>query len=58
MRGRGLLVVVDVRQGFINPETAHVPPRIRRLIERGEHEIVLFTRSVNVPEGPYQRFLT
>ena len=51
------LLVVDVQNGFVNPFTAHVPGRIRRLIERGEHDPVLFTRFVNVDDGPYRRFL-
>ena len=51
------LLVVDVQLGFVNRYTYHIPQRIRRLIERGEHEPVLFTRFVNTPGGPYQRFL-
>ncbi len=51
------LLVVDVQIGFVNPFTAHVPGRIRRLIERGGHDPVLFTRFVNVADGPYRRFL-
>ena len=51
------LLVVDVQNGFANRYTAHVPERIRRLIERGEHDPVLFTRFVNAPGGPYRRFL-
>jgi nicotinamidase-related amidase len=52
-----VLLVVDVQNGFANPFTAHVPDRIRRLIARGEHDPVLFTRFVNAPDGPYRRFL-
>lgn len=51
------LLVVDVQNGFANPFTAHIPDRIRRLIGRGEHDPVLFTRFVNTPAGPYRRFL-
>ena len=51
------LLVVDVQNGFVNPFTAHVPGRIRRLIERGDHDPVLFTRFVNSSDGPYRRFL-
>ena len=51
------LLVVDVQLGFVNRYTYHIPQRIRRLIERGEHDPVLFTRFVNTPGGPYQRFL-
>src|SRR5688500_7063778 len=54
--GRALLVV-DVQRGFLNPFTAHIPERVRRLIERGEHDPILFTRFVNEADGPYHRFL-
>jgi nicotinamidase-related amidase len=51
------LLVVDVQRGFLNPYTAHVPARVRRLLERGEFAPVLFTRFVNAAGGPYHRFL-
>jgi nicotinamidase-related amidase len=51
------LLVVDVQRGFLNEFTHHVPRRIQRLIERGEHAAVLFTRFVNVSGGPYRTFL-
>jgi nicotinamidase-related amidase len=57
MGERGALLVVDVQRGFVNPYTSHVPARIRRLIEQGGYDPVLFTRFVNVPDGPYRRFL-
>ena len=51
------LLVVDVQNCFVDRYTAHVPGRIRRLIERGEHDPILFTRFVNAAGGPYRRFL-
>lgn len=51
------LLVVDVQHGFLNQFTAHIPERIVRLIERDDHDPVLFTRFVNPPDGPYHRFL-
>ena len=51
------LLVVDVQRGFLNRFTNHVPTRIARLIERGNHDPILFTRFVNVAGGPYHRFL-
>ena len=51
------LLVVDVQNCFINPYTGHVPHRIRHLIERGDYSPILYTRFVNAPDGPYQRFL-
>jgi nicotinamidase-related amidase len=51
------LLVVDVQLGFLNPFTRHIPGRIVRLIERGEHDPILFTSFVNKADGPYRRFL-
>ena len=52
-----VLLVVDVQRCFLNRYTAHVPGRVRRLIEGGGHDPVLFTRFVNAPDGPYHRCL-
>lgn len=52
-----VLIVVDVQRGFVNPFTRHIPARVRRLIERGDHDPVFFTQFVNIPDGPYRRFL-
>jgi nicotinamidase-related amidase len=51
------ILIVDVQRGFLNEFTHHVPQRLRRLLEQGEHDPVLFTRFVNVKEGPYPTFL-
>ena len=51
------LLVVDIQLGFLNRYTDFIPRRVRRLIERGEHNPVLFTRFINPPGGPYHRFL-
>jgi nicotinamidase-related amidase len=51
------LIVVDVQSGFINEFTHHIPQRVARLIQRDEYAPLLFTRFVNAPDGPYQRFL-
>ena len=51
------LLIVDLQRGFMNDFTHHIPERIARVIERGRHDPLLFTRFVNVPESPYQRFL-
>ena len=53
----GPLVVVDVERGFINAFTAHIPERIRRLIEMNEYAPVLFTRFVNTEGSPYRTLL-
>lgn len=51
------LLIVDVQKGFINSFTHHIPQRIARLIERGEHNPLLFTRFINLCNGPYQQLL-
>ena len=51
------LIIVDVQAGFINEFTHHIPQRVARLIQRDEYTPILFTRFINTPEGPYQRFL-
>ena len=52
-----ILLVVDLQRGFINEFTRHIPGRVRYLIEREAFDTVLFTRFINVAEGPYRRFL-
>ncbi|HEY9878800.1 MAG TPA: isochorismatase family cysteine hydrolase [Leptolyngbyaceae cyanobacterium] len=51
------LLVVDVQTGFINDFTHHIPQRIARLIEQKNYSPILFTRFVNLSEGPYTRLL-
>ncbi|HEV2108468.1 MAG TPA: isochorismatase family cysteine hydrolase [Thermomicrobiales bacterium] len=53
----GVLVVVDVQRGFLNPYTAHIPERIARLVDARHYDPVLFTRFVNVAGSPYHRLL-
>ena len=51
------LLIVDVQSGFINEFTHHVPQRVVRLIQQGDYAPILFTRFINVEDGPYSRFL-
>ena len=51
------LLIVDVQCGFINEFTHHIPQRVVRLLDRNEYAPILFTRFVNAPDGPYDRFL-
>ncbi|HET7094141.1 MAG TPA: isochorismatase family cysteine hydrolase [Thermomicrobiales bacterium] len=51
------ILVVDVQQGFINDFTKAIPGRIARLLAREAYETIAFTRFINVPNGPYPRFL-
>ncbi len=53
----GPLLVVDVQQGFINDFTRHIPERVLTLIERNNYAPLLFTRFINVEDGPFQRFV-
>lgn len=51
------LLVVDVQTGFINDFTHHIPQRVVRLIEQKTYSPILFTRFINLPDGPYTRLL-
>lgn len=51
------LLIVGVQCGFINSFTHYIPQRVACLIKRGEYEPILFSRFINLPEGPYQRKL-
>ena len=53
----GPLLVVDVQNAFLNPFTHHIPGRIAGLIRGGAYAPLVFTRFVNIPDGPYRRFL-
>jgi nicotinamidase-related amidase len=57
MQGPNPLLVVDVQHCFLNDFTRHIPARIAALIERGDHDPVLFTRFVNVEDSPFRRML-
>ncbi len=51
------LLIVDVQVGFINDFTHHIPQRVARLIQSNKYAPLIFTRFVNAPGGPYDRFL-
>jgi nicotinamidase-related amidase len=51
------LLIVDVQVGFINDFTHHIPQRVAHLIEQNQYSPLLFTRFINAPDGPYDRFL-
>lgn len=57
--GTSALIVVDLQQGFITPDSAHVIPVIaataRRWLDDGG--MVVFTRFLNYPDSPYERLL-
>jgi len=54
---RDPLLVVDVQKGFLNDFTRHIPERVARLVARGGHGDLYFTRFENPPGGPYRKFL-
>jgi nicotinamidase-related amidase len=56
---KAVLVVVDVQNGFITAESAHVVPRIVDLVRRWQATggDVVFTRYVNHPESPFVRLM-
>ncbi|HEU5431808.1 MAG TPA: isochorismatase family cysteine hydrolase [Thermomicrobiales bacterium] len=51
------ILVVDVQLGFINDYTRAIPSRIAQLLAREPYDAMAFTRFINVPDGPYPRFL-
>lgn len=51
------MLIVDVQRCFMNEFTSHIPMRISHFIQRRHPESILFTRFINYPAGPYQRFL-
>jgi nicotinamidase-related amidase len=51
------LVIVDVQNGFINRYSDHIPSRVVTLVEKGDHDPILFTRFINSPDGPYPRLM-
>lgn len=57
MQVKRALLVVDVQNGFVNPYTEAIPRRVRRLIEEGGYDPVLFTRFLNTDGSPYRRIL-
>lgn len=54
-----VLVVVDVQNGFVTPDSAHVVPVIVDLVRRWHAAggPVVFTKYNNYPESPYERLI-
>ncbi|MGD1895112.1 MAG: isochorismatase family cysteine hydrolase [Cyclobacteriaceae bacterium] len=51
------LAVIDVQQGFISSVSAHVPSRIRKLIDRVDFTHRIFTRFNNTSNSQYEKLL-
>lgn len=59
MTMRSVLVVVDVQNGFIRPESAPVVPTIVNIVDRWQAAggDVVFTRYLNYPGSPFERLV-
>ncbi|MEV5822882.1 cysteine hydrolase [Micromonospora haikouensis] len=55
---RAVLVVTDMQQGFIREQSQHIVPIVAELVRRwqGASGDVLFTRYLNYPGSPFERF--
>jgi nicotinamidase-related amidase len=51
------LLVVDMQNGFVNHNSEHIVPNIRRLLERGGWDKIVFTRFINQPDSSYVRWI-
>lgn len=51
------LLVVDMQNGFVNHNSEHIVPNIRRLLERGGWDKIVFTRFLNRPDSPYVQWI-
>jgi nicotinamidase-related amidase len=58
-QGSDVLVVVDVQNGFVREESAHVVPIIEDLARRWKStgRDIVFTRYFNYPESPFIRLI-
>lgn len=50
-----VLLIIDVQQGFITPDTGHIPAAVEALQDDFDH--VFVTRFENPDISPYRRFL-
>lgn len=59
IRDRSVLVVVDVQNGFIREQSAHVVPVIRNLVAgwQAAGGDTVFTRYLNYPGSPFERLI-
>jgi nicotinamidase-related amidase len=51
------IVIVDVQNGFINPSTAHIPAKIKSLLDAVVFEHRIFTQFFNPKGSPYESLL-
>ncbi|QLE48509.1 cysteine hydrolase [Nostoc sp. C057] len=51
------LFIIDIQNGFITPNTSHIPQRVKSLLEQNIFEHVIFTRFINTPNSPYIKYL-
>ena len=51
------LMLIDVQNGFISPETDYVVDRIKYLLEKEHFDHIIATQFVNEKGSPYRRFI-
>lgn len=49
-----ILLIVDVQQGFINGNTAHIPAEIEKHVKNYQYDLVVATRFINKEDSLYQ----
>lgn len=55
---RAVLVVIDMQQGFVHPNSEYVVPRVVDLVKRWSDAggALIFTRFLNWSDSPFERF--
>jgi nicotinamidase-related amidase len=51
------IIIIDVQNGFINPSTAHIPAKIKSLLDAVAFEHRIFTQFFNPPGSPYEKLI-
>lgn len=51
------IIIVDVQNGFINPDTEHIPARIRTLLDNVTFDHRIFTKFINLPGSQFENLI-
>jgi nicotinamidase-related amidase len=51
------ILVIDVQNGFINPDTAHIPAKIKSLLDHVAFDHRIFTQFYNPVGSPYETLI-
>ncbi|MCC5627667.1 isochorismatase family cysteine hydrolase [Nostoc sphaeroides] len=51
------LFIIDIQNGFITPNTSHIPQRVKSLLEQNIFKHVIFTKFINTLNSPYVKYL-